>query len=341
MTCRVPAEEGTKVETQNVIGPRGTDLLQMADWFFPEGLDHHELMAGVPGVQRVMQAFARRVAGLGKLPERASAAQPAARRQVDALVVGAGPSGMAAATSLVRAGRQVEVLEEDLSWGGSLRALDGVGLRPWQPIVSSFREALASRTVIVRTRTVAAGVYGDDLLVMGAAGAEVLTWRTLVLAPGANDGVLPFEGNDCPGVLSARAAGRIASLGVSIGERVVVAVAPGGGPFGEALSRAHGGTLVRGIPVRAGGSGRVREVLIATEEGDRLLPCDALVLDAPRAPAYELCAQAGATLSHEPHGYVVRAPGGEIRPGVFVVGEAAGTPLEPGALLKEAAAPTR
>jgi sarcosine oxidase subunit alpha len=345
MTCRVPAEEGMRVETQNTIGPRGTDLLQMADWFFPEGMDHHELMAGVPGVQQVMQVFARRVAGLGKLPERAAGARAAERRRVDALVVGAGPSGMAAATSLVRAGREVEVLEEDLSWGGSLLALDGGALRPWQPLLSSFREALASPKLTVRTQTVAAGVYGDDLLVMGARGAEVLTWQTLVLAPGAHDGVLAFEGNDGPGVLSARAAGRIASLGVSIGEKVVVALAPGGGPFGEALARAHrGAALVRGTPVRAGGSGRVREVLIATEEGDRLLPCDALVVDAPRAPAYELCAQAGAELSHEPRGYVVRASGesrGEIRPGVFAVGEVVGTPLEPGALLNEAAALTR
>src|SRR5580698_5480837 len=34
MTCRVPAAEGTRVETQNVVGSRRTDLLRMADWFF-------------------------------------------------------------------------------------------------------------------------------------------------------------------------------------------------------------------------------------------------------------------------------------------------------------------
>ncbi|MDP9150643.1 MAG: (2Fe-2S)-binding protein [Myxococcota bacterium] len=51
MTCRVPAAEGTRVETQTVAGTRELDLLRMADWFFPEGMNHHELLAGVPGLQ--------------------------------------------------------------------------------------------------------------------------------------------------------------------------------------------------------------------------------------------------------------------------------------------------
>src|SRR5215472_5786719 len=68
MTCLCPAHEGLVVETQNILGSREVDLLRMTDWFFPEGMNHHELFAGVPGVQSLMQAFARRVAGLGKMP---------------------------------------------------------------------------------------------------------------------------------------------------------------------------------------------------------------------------------------------------------------------------------
>src|SRR5579859_7856062 len=45
MTCRVPAAEGMRVEAQNVVGSKDTDLLRVADWFFPEGLNHHELFA--------------------------------------------------------------------------------------------------------------------------------------------------------------------------------------------------------------------------------------------------------------------------------------------------------
>src|SRR5271169_5125135 len=125
MTCRVAARDGMKVETQNVIGSRERDVLRMADWFFPAGMNHHELFAGVPGVQRVMPAFARRVAGLGKLPAEAGAPRQARRRDADVVVVGSGPAGMGAALALAGKGRQVEVLDDDLVWGGSTRALVG------------------------------------------------------------------------------------------------------------------------------------------------------------------------------------------------------------------------
>ena len=374
MTCRVPAAEGTRVETQNVVGSRERDLLRMADWFFPEGMNHHELFAGVPGVQTAMQRFARRVAGLGKLPAGPSptsrpssgeagdvaskfrprsgkagdvpSGQKAARRRVDALVVGSGPAGMAVALALAAAGRKVEVVEEDLAWGGSLLAL-GAGVVPpeWRALVTSFRDAVAGGHVVVRTRTLAAGLYGEDVvdvLVVGDAGVEVVTADTLALATGAHDGVLAFEGNDLPGVLSARAAGRLASLGLSVGDAVVVAVAPGGGPFGEAFARAHRGvTLLHGTPVRAVGSSRIREAIVATPRGDHQLRCDALVIDAARAPAYELAAQTGAEVVRAAAGYVVATSGGRIRPGVFALGEVAGTPLEPEAIREAAEAVAR
>src|SRR5258708_14764999 len=92
MTCRVPAEEGMHIETQNVAGSRETDLLRVTDWFFPHGMDHHELLAGVPGAGRVMQALARQVAGLGRLPEDARPAPPAARRAAHPPAGGCGPA---------------------------------------------------------------------------------------------------------------------------------------------------------------------------------------------------------------------------------------------------------
>src|SRR5437867_1026033 len=78
MTCMVPAEEGAVVRSQNTLGSREVDLLRVTDWFFPKGMNHHELFAGVPGVQRIMQTFARRVAGLGKLPTEAVAPRASA-----------------------------------------------------------------------------------------------------------------------------------------------------------------------------------------------------------------------------------------------------------------------
>jgi sarcosine oxidase subunit alpha len=322
----------------------------MADWFFPEGMNHHLLFAGVPGVQRVMQAFARRVAGLGKLPSaeaaggRVASPRRAGRREVDVLVVGAGGSGMATSLELAHRGRQVEVVDDDLAWGGSVRSLaarlGGAPGQEWASLLDDFDRAVQASRLALRLRTTAAGVYGDDVLIAGDEGMEVVTARTLVLAPGAHDGVLAFEGNDVPGVMSARAGAWLLAQGVAPGGRMAVAVGEGGGPFGEAVSRAGLETsmLLRGVPIRVRGSARVKGATIATADGERDVACDTLLVDLPRAPAYELCAQAGASLTHEPRGFVVRAAGGRIRDGVFVVGEAAGTPLELGAMVREAAA---
>jgi sarcosine oxidase subunit alpha len=330
MTCRVPASEGMRIETQNVAGSRETDLLRATDWFFPEGMNHHELLAGVPGAGKVMQALARQVAGLGKLPKHPLGPAAARRTQAEVLVVGAGPAGMAAATALARRGRRVVLVDDDLAAGGSLLALPGEARQPWQPLVEAFEAAVASGAVLVRLRTTAAGIYGDDVLLAGPEAVEVMVAPTVVLAAGAHDGTLVFEGNDLPGVVSARALGRLLGHGVRLGKRVVVVRGPGGGPFGAAVAAARPEvTQVDGIPTAARGSARVR----AVEVSGREVACDVLAIDAARAPSYELCAQAGAELTHEPRGFVVKTgPGGRIREGFFACGEVTGTPLDPVAI---------
>ena len=350
MTCRVPAEAGMRVETQNVVGTSQVDLLRAADWFFPDGLNHHELWAGIPGAQRILQGLARRVAGLGHLPKQKQAARAAHRRHVDVLVVGSGPAGMCAAVELERRGRRVEIVEEDLHWGGGARAFESAaGSNPWRQVLDSFEAAAASSRLRLRLRTTAVGIYGDDVLVADETGVEVVTARTLILAPGAHDGAIAFAGNDVPGVMSARAAAWMAARGVMPGERAVVTVGEGGGPFGELFAKfaegaartaaetTSGVRLVRGLPSRVRGSSRVRGVTVATAEGERQFDCDAVVVDTPRAPAYEVCAQAGAELEHHARGFLVKTQRGRIRDGVFAIGEVVGTPLDRTALLQEAA----
>ncbi|MDB4941530.1 MAG: Sarcosine oxidase alpha subunit [Labilithrix sp.] len=354
MTCLVPAEEGTTVVTQNRLGPREADLLRMTDWFFPDGMNHHELFAGVPGVQNVMQAFARRVAGLGRLPAAVEAPRAAARRAVDVVIVGAGAAGMALATRLAAGGRSVEVVDDQLVAGGSMRALGAREAEAFSEIRACFTQAAETGKIRLRTSTVAGGMYGEDLLVVGPGGAEVLEARALVFATGAHDGALAFEGNDVPGVMSARAAGVLLAHDALPAKRVVVIVAEHGGPFGESFAHAarevdrveardRGGrparsvTLVQGEPVSVRGATRVRAVTVRAAGVVTEYPADLVVVDAPRAPAYELPEQAGADVVHERRGFVVR-PGaaGRIREGVFAVGEVAGTAFDAQALASEA-----
>jgi sarcosine oxidase subunit alpha len=334
MTCMTPCAEGTAVVTQNRLGPREADLLRMTDWFFPDGMNHHELFAGVPGVQNVMQAFARRVAGLGKLPHAIEAGRRAARREVDAVVVGAGPAGMAIATRLARAGRAVEVLDDQLAPGGGLLALAPTSNGyAFAEIRASFVDLVTRKAIVLRTRTYAGGVYGRDLLVVGPDGAGVIDAKTLVLACGAHDGVLAFEGNDVPGVMSARAAGFFLERGVICGTKIVIAIAAGGGPFGRAFAGAIADlpekqrpkvTVVDREPTAVRGASRVKAVVVGKKEH----PADALLVDAPRAPAYELAEQAGARVRHEARGYVVETDAGRIGERVYAVGEMTGTPFD-------------
>lgn len=352
MTCMIEAREGMEIVTQNRVGFREADVLRMTDWFFPDGMNHHELFAGVFGVQAIMQNFARRVAGLGKLPTEALAPRAASRREVDVVVVGSGPSGMAIAGELaktVSSKPSIEVLDDQLVPGGSVRALSGSAAASFDPVVSAFERAATNGSIRVRSKTVAFGVYEGELLVASEDGAEILRPKALVLACGAHDGVLAFEGNDLPGVMSARAAGFLLERGVLVGERPVVVVPESGGPFGvwykqsfEARARTGEAQdrsieLVHGTPIRAEGSHRVSSVIVRTASGERELVTDAVLIDAERSPAYELAMQAGGELVHHARGYVVKTERWRIRSGLYAVGELAGTSLDASAIASEAA----
>ncbi len=373
MTCMVAADAGMEVTSQNTLGSREIDLLQMTDWFFPDGMNHHELFAGVPGVQAAMQLFARRVAGLGLLPDAdraleraASSAGRASRRAVEVLVVGAGPAGMAVATAAAARGFAVEVVDDGLQRGGSTRGFLEEDEPELTAIVGLFDRAVAAGTVRMRSRTVAAAVFGRDVLVVGpapeAAGegpggsrVEILEPRALVIAAGAHDGVVPFENNDLAGVVSARAACLLASTGVAVGERVVLLDRPSGtvgeASFANALERAltRGGSSTRRVAaitrvsevVRVTGGASVRSVVVREGGALRTLRADALVVDAPRAPAYELCEQAGGRLEHRPDGYAPVTHDGQVADRVWAVGEVTGAPLVASAIVAAADAVVR
>ncbi|MBX3197430.1 MAG: (2Fe-2S)-binding protein [Labilithrix sp.] len=344
MTCLVPAEDGVAVVTQNRLGPRDADLLRMTDWFFPDGMNHHELFAGVPGIQTIMQGFARRVAGLGKLPLEPTAPRAASRRPADVVVVGAGPAGMAVAARLARSSRAVEVIDDQLAPGGGLTALAPEDAATFEPIAAAFAAGVASGAIRVRSRTTAGAVYGRDLLVAGEEGAEIVEPRALVLACGAHDGALAFEGNDVPNVMSARAAGWLLSRGVLVGARIAVVVPDGGGPFGESFARAVRAssaraevTVLHGEPLAVRGSGRAKGVRVRTATKEVAVDADAVLVDAARAPAFELCQQAGASLVHAPRGFVVHTDDGRVADGVWATGEVCGLPFDPRALDAHAA----
>lgn len=342
LSCMTEVRAGAVVESQNTLGTRQVDLLRVTDWFFPEGMNHHELFAGVPGVSSIMQVFARRVAGLGKLPTETVAPKAAARRDVSVLIVGAGPSGLAIGAELAALGHAVEIADDAVVRGGSLRSLSRSALAPFEPMLANVRAAENKGSIVVRSHTTVGGVFGDDALVVGPDGAQIVTARALVLAPGAHDGVLAFEGNDVPGVMSARALGLLLALGAAPGKKLLVASC--GGSFAGSVRELAEGlslevTVAEGEPSRVVGTSAVRGAVIRNAAGqEKEIACDILAVDAPTAPAYELCEQAGAKLRHEARGYVTQTADGRVRDRVWALGEACGTAFTADALLAEARA---
>lgn len=325
MTCQTPATGGERVETQNVLGSRGIDVLRATDFLFPSGIDHHRLFAGVRGLSEVVQKFARRVAGLGRLPAEGGSVAPAEQRDVDVLVVGGGRAGLGAAARL--AGLSVLLTDDALAPGGSLAALDPSG-------AARLADAARAAGVEIRSRHTTAAVLREPedpagrlfALVAGPGGATLVRARAVILATGGHDPTLAFENDDLPGVMSARAALRLLRGGVAIGRRVAVV---GTGRFAEALAADDALAIERVRPealVRAVGRARVTGAVVSDGERERRLSLDALLVDGPLAPSFELAVQAGGSVQFEPdRGYVpVLDHAGVVAPAVWCAGSAAG-----------------
>ena len=116
-----------------------------------------------------------------------------------------------------------------------------------------------------------------------------------------------------------------------------------GGVFGEAFARTVRDRgldcevkVLEGEPVVARGTSGVKEVSVREGATVRALSADAFLVDAPRAPAYELAEQAGAAIAFADGAFRITAPRGKIRDGVFVAGELAGSAFEARALKAKA-----
>lgn len=130
----------------------------------------------------------------------------------DALVVGGGPAGIAAAAELAAAGLAVVLCEQGAQAGGALhrrpqgagapQGVAGAVARQWRRLSA----ALAASKVSLRTRHVFLGIDGDGLALMEdrAAGALVVARpAAVVLAVGAVERVRPRPGWQLPGVVTA------------------------------------------------------------------------------------------------------------------------------------------
>ena len=142
----------------------------------------------------------------------------------DVLVVGGGPSGLAAAIAAAAAGARVALVEEAPRLGGS-----GWGLRDGsQASTRALIESVcSSSTITLFNATVAAAYYADHWVAL--ADTERLTKmraKAVVFATGVIEQPAVFRNNDLPGVILASAALRLAQRHrIAPGHRVVMVAA--------------------------------------------------------------------------------------------------------------------
>jgi sarcosine oxidase subunit alpha len=342
--CVVPAREGLRCERQNAFPSADVDLLAAADWLFPRGMDHHTLMTGNRAANAVFLKMVREMGGSGTLPDDGAQPRTTTDEVLDACVVGGGPAGLAAAREIARAapGRRVALFDEQDAAGGSLHAEPG-GAERAQALAADARAA-GARLV---SKATAIGFFPEDpgadgtpgvLAIATEAGLVRVSARRTLYATGAYDQNLPFADNDRPGVIAARALGRLAFRWgiqpVPRGARVVVLdAAPTAAPLEQALAAAgvevERVDVVRHPVVAAVGGKRLRGVEISGRGGKRkTVAADLIAVAALPAPASELPRQHGARVVYDAarggFAAVVDAKHATDSVGVFACGDVTG-----------------
>jgi C-terminal peptidase prc len=343
--CLAPARPGLACERQNAFPSADLDLLAAADWLFPTGMDHHTMMTGSRTGNAMFLKVVREMGGAGTLPD-AAPPEPASLTDevAEVCIVGGGPAGLEAARAIATAapGARVVLFDEQAAFGGSLLAEPG-GAARGRALADAARAAGAR----LHSRATAIAYYPEDIGADGNPGllavatpdglVRVRARRTLY-ATGSYEQNLPFADNDRPGVISARACGRLAfHWGVRPvprrGRVVILDAAPTAAPLARALADA--GVAVERIDtareavIGPRGQQRLRGVDVRSAAGEtRAVDGGLIVVAALPAPASELPRQHGAGVAFDAarggFAAVVDGDFATAAPGVFACGDVTG-----------------
>lgn len=239
-----PVEAGWRVSAVNTRGGLARDRLAMLDRlsrFLPVGF-YYKAFHGRKLFPRWERMF-RELTGLGVVDlEAVHRTTPKRYDFCDVLVVGAGPSGLAAALAAAAAGADVLLVDENRAAGGSglyARGADASAAARTDSLIAAARIEPRIRTLL---GSYAAGYYADHWVPVVTPDAIVkVRARTVVVAQGAYEQPAVFRGNDLPGVVLAGAAQRLLyRYAVAPARRVAVLTANAEG-YGAALdAQAHG-----------------------------------------------------------------------------------------------------
>jgi len=333
--CRTPCADRLVVETQHALPTAAHDLLGLIDRVTPDGLDHHHLGTSSVPLNRAVVAFSRKLAGMGRLPDAAppSPATPL-EEAFDALVIGAGPAGLAAAEALAEAGRRVLLADAEPRPGGRLRCLYPLPGEPPLALAGRVEAGLRAAGGELVLDAPVLGLWldgGSVVALLHQRGApdrlRLVRPARVLLCAGGTAVPAGIEDGDRPGVLWGRGlAVALAEHGTVPGRRVVVL---GGGREAEALAERLSGagmSVVR-LEQAARALGRARVRALADGRGGEV-PCDTVAVVQPPAPATDLARLLGAPVAFEAstRAFAVLADhhGRTAVPGLFAAGEVTG-----------------
>ena len=340
--------DGLFATSQNHRGSLEWDLMAANDLLAPwlsAGFYYKTFMWPKTFWEKLYEPAIRASAGLGRLSGKEDPdAYDHGYLHCDLLIIGAGPSGLAAALAAGRTGARIILADEDFKLGGRLNAetyeVDAAAGADWAARAVAELSAMDNVRLLPRTTVFGAydhGVYGalerrtDHLLSSDRKPRQIL-WRIYsqrtLLCAGAIERSIAFGNNDRPGIMLAGAVrAYVNRFGVAPGKHVAVFTNNEDGLRTVTDLRAKGIEVLE-VDARVGdaivdtkGRKGVRAAVLAN---GRTIPVDCIAVSGGWAPTVALtCHHRGRPLWREDiAGFV---PAGELPPGMVVAGAANGT----------------
>ncbi|EET47647.1 sarcosine oxidase subunit alpha family protein [Thalassobium sp. R2A62] len=218
--------DGLLAKSQNRLGSLKFDLLSINDRFsnfLAAGFYYKTFMWPAAFWEKIYEPIIRNAAGLGSLSlEDDPDVYDKGFLHCDLLIIGAGPSGVAAALTAGRAGARVILADEDFRMGGRLNsetiAVGDAHGSDWAAQTVAELATLPNVRMMARTTVIGAfdhGTYGavervsDHLHTPDAGKPRQILWRLYtkrtLLCAGAIERPIAFENNDRPGIMMAGA----------------------------------------------------------------------------------------------------------------------------------------